>query len=480
MVVFQTYASLAAVVSLALAADPGSYVRMESMRGESMAGMLLSSDGLAEMERQMSGEIIEMQQSAASAIKQRAEKLQDFVRDTKQRYLTAREAVSHSLAGLADSVASRWRRLTVASFHERLGKCCCSRNVVDGCEWQPFKLGGPIVDYECKIGFMDYMDAITARSMEGASSNTSEVDNILDQCAASKGWQYQSWDWSPPAANISMPGEIVAVPPVPIVALHHLETSVVVSDVVKPTDDLIVAVPEDSSESHQPAEKEISSGAPREALQPNETALDLDVETVSSAVKDIVGLPDEKPSDQAPKVEESQEKHAEGMDELDRAAAELAAAERAVSLLPSSDQIAPGIDASAQQLVQSDPAAAVEVNASVVPNVVPIGWTKAQPGQQDSDRGAGSRQHDPHGKMHEESMASPSSMPSSPSPPDAHLSGKSSLQKRQIMQASGDTGHALEDERRRLSEKNAGRRHARDDELFRESVRKLNALQQRG
>eukprot|EP00439_Symbiodinium_sp_Y106_P057546 s1923_g8.t1 len=38
MVVFQTYASLAAVVSLALAADPGSYVRMESMRGESMAG----------------------------------------------------------------------------------------------------------------------------------------------------------------------------------------------------------------------------------------------------------------------------------------------------------------------------------------------------------------------------------------------------------------------------------------------------------
>ena len=127
-----------------------------------------------------------------------------------------------------------------------------------------------------------------------------------------------------------------------------------------------------------------------------------------------------------------------------------------------------------------DPAAAVEVNASVVPNVVPIGWTKAQPGQQDSDRGAGSRQHDPHGKMHEESMASPSSMPSSPSPPDAHLSGKSSLQKRQIMQASGDTGHALEDERRRLSEKNAGRRHARDDELFRESVRKLNALQQRG
>eukprot|EP00439_Symbiodinium_sp_Y106_P053734 s1923_g7.t1 len=169
---------------------------------------------------------------------------QDFVRDTKQRYLTAREAVSHSLAGLADSVASRWRRLTVASFHERLGKCCCSRN-----EWQPFKLGGPIVDYECKIGFMDYMDAITARSMEGASSNTSEVDNILDQCAASKGWQYQSWDWSPPAANISMPGEIVAVPPVPIVALHHLETSVVVSDVVKPTDDLIVAVPEDASSS---------------------------------------------------------------------------------------------------------------------------------------------------------------------------------------------------------------------------------------
>ncbi|CAE7199769.1 TIC20-II [Symbiodinium sp. CCMP2592] len=392
---------------------------MESMRGESMAGMLLSSDGLAEMEKQMSGEINEMQQSAASAIKQRAEKLQDFVRDTKQRYLTAREAVSHSLAGLADSVATRWRRLTVASFHERLGKCCCSRNVVDGCEWQPFKLGGPIVDYECKIGFMDYMDAITAGSMEGASSNTSEVDNILDQCAASKGWQYQSWDWSPPAANISMPGEVVAVPPVPIVALHHLETSVVVPDVVKPTDDLIVAVPADSSESHQPAEKEISGGAPREALQPNETALDLDVETVSSAIKDIVGLPDEKPSDQAPKVEESQEKQAEGMDELDRAAAELAAAERAVSLLPGSGQIAPAIDASAQ-LVQSDPAdpaAAVEVNASVVPNVVPIGWTKAQQGQQ----------------------------------------------------ASVDSGHALEDERRRLSEKNAGRRHARDDELFRES-----------
>ncbi|CAE7849616.1 TIC20-V, partial [Symbiodinium sp. KB8] len=139
---------------------------MESMRGESMAGMLLSSDGLAEMERQMSGEVNEMQQSAASAIKQRAEKLEDFVRDTKQRYVTAREAVSTSLAGLADSVATRWRRLTVASFHERLGKCCCSASLVDGCEWQPFKLGGPIVDYECKIGFMDYMDAITAQTME--------------------------------------------------------------------------------------------------------------------------------------------------------------------------------------------------------------------------------------------------------------------------------------------------------------------------
>jgi len=93
-----------------------------------------------------------------------------------------------------------------------------------------------------------------------------------------------------------------------------------------------------------------------------------------------------------------------------------------------------------------DPAAAVEVNTSVVPNVVPGGWTKAQQGPQDSDRGA----------------------------------GKSSLQKRQIMRASGDAGHALEDEHRRLSQKNAGRRHARDDELFRESVRKLNALQQGG
>mmetsp|Transcript_87317 Transcript_87317/g.208875 ORF Transcript_87317/g.208875 Transcript_87317/m.208875 type:complete len:446 (+) Transcript_87317:33-1370(+) len=445
MVVFQTYAGLAAVLSLVLAADPGSYVRMESMRGESMAGMLLSSDGLAEMERQMSGEVNEMQQSAASAIKQRAEKLEDFVRDTKQRYITAREAVSTSLAGLADSVATRWRRLTVASFHERLGKCCCSANLVDGCEWQPFKLGGPIVDYECKIGFMDYMDAITAQTMEGASSNTSEVDNILDQCAASKGWQYQSWEWSPPAGNISIPAEVVAVPPVPVVALHHLETSVVVPDVVKPTDNLIVAVPVDNSESHQPAKQEVSGGAPREALQPNETALDLDVETVSSGIKDIVGLPDLQPADQAPKVAESQEKQAEGMDELDRAAEELAAAERAVSLLPSSGQTAPA-DASAQQLVQSDPAAAVEVNASVVPNVVPGGWTKAQQGPQDSDRGA----------------------------------GKSSLQKRQIMRASGDAGHALEDEHRRLSQKNAGRRHARDDELFRESVRKLNALQQGG
>ncbi|OLQ09653.1 Protein TIC 20-v, chloroplastic [Symbiodinium microadriaticum] len=410
-----------AVLSLVLAADPGSYVRMESMRGESMAGMLLSSDGLAEMERQMSGEVNEMQQSAASAIKQRAEKLEDFVRDTKQRYVTAREAVSTSLAGLADSVATRWRRLTVASFHERLGKCCCSASLVDGCEWQPFKLGGPIVDYECKIGFMDYMDAITAQTMEGgrgftdpavnqdppmlspcdvagASSNTSEVDNILDQCAASKGWQYQSWEWSPPAGNISIPAE----------------TSVVVPDVVKPTDNLIVAVPVDNSESHQPAKKEVSGGAPREALQPNETALDLDVETVSSGIKDIVGLPDLQPADQAPKVAESQEKQAEGMDELDRAAAELAAAERAVSLLPSSGQTAPA-DASAQQLVQSDPAAAVEVNTSVVPNVVPGGWTKAQQGPQDSDRGA----------------------------------GKSSLQKRQIMRASGDAGHALEDEHRR-------------------------------
>ncbi|CAE7206862.1 TIC20-V, partial [Symbiodinium necroappetens] len=369
----------------------------------------------------------------------------DFVRDTKQRYITAREAVSTSLAGLADSVATRWRRLTVASFHERLGKCCCSANLVDGCEWQPFKLGGPIVDYECKIGFMDYMDAITAQTMEGASSNTSEVDNILDQCAASKGWQYQSWEWSPPAGNISIPAEVVAVPPVPVVALHHLETSVVVPDVVKPTDNLIVAVPVDNSESHQPAKQEVSGGAPREALQPNETALDLDVETVSSGIKDIVGLPDLQPADQAPKVAESQEKQAEGMDELDRAAEELAAAERAVSLLPSSGQTAPA-DASAQQLVQSDPAAAVEVNASVVPNVVPGGWTKAQQGPQDSDRGA----------------------------------GKSSLQKRQIMRASGDAGHALEDEHRRLSQKNAGRRHARDDELFRESVRKLNALQQGG
>ena len=59
--------------------------------------------------------------------------------------------------------------------------------------------------------------------------------------------RFASKEWSPPAGNISIPAEVVAVPPVPVVALHHLETSVVVPDVVKPTDNLIVAVPVDAS-----------------------------------------------------------------------------------------------------------------------------------------------------------------------------------------------------------------------------------------
>ncbi|CAJ1332961.1 unnamed protein product, partial [Effrenium voratum] len=202
---------------------------MESMRGEAMTGTLLSGDGLVEAESRFNSEIEEMQQNATAVIEQRAEKIEEYLQDTEKRYLHARSALSSSLASLASSVAARWRRLSVSSFHERLGKCCCP-GAATGCEWQAFELGGPLVDYECKAGFADYLDVLDMPNDNGvALSRSPAVDAVLDQCA-SKGWPYPAmaselhdvvrsercpWcvkDWSPPVRNLSAFDAVVPTP----------------------------------------------------------------------------------------------------------------------------------------------------------------------------------------------------------------------------------------------------------------------------
>jgi len=200
-----------------------------------MTGMLLSSSGLTEAEQSLTAQIEEMQRNATMMIQQRAAKVEEYLSETKLRYLKARTALSSSLASLANSVSLRWSRLSVTSFHGRLGKCCCASKT--NCEWQAWKLGGPEVDYECKLGFNDYLDLLSfdVRGAEGvALSKTTAVDVVLDQCAK-KGWPYPSIDWSPPEALLHPP-TVVIDHPLPLVDSDSQPIEVQVPEVVKAKD----------------------------------------------------------------------------------------------------------------------------------------------------------------------------------------------------------------------------------------------------
>ena len=88
----------------------------------------------------------------------------------------------------------------MTSFHGRLGKCCCPASklgcdsqlqetvecfqfflmdleTLHGKEWQPFSLGGPQIDYECKaleliscISKQDWMHTVIGRFFQSCFS----------------------------------------------------------------------------------------------------------------------------------------------------------------------------------------------------------------------------------------------------------------------------------------------------------------------
>lgn len=248
------------------------FIGMEAMRGETMTGIartamkgaadsLLSSDDLTNMEQSLRNKIKEMRRNASHLIHQRAAQIEEHLRETKLRHLQAREVLANSLGALANLVTLRWARLSVTSFHGRLGKCCCEGT---GCEWQSFDFGGAQMDYECKLGFSDYLDVLNFNpGAEGAAlSKSTAVDDILDQCSK-KGWPYPSMEWSPPSQP-SLPAEAQTAPVEALLKLAPSEPMVVeVSEVVQPQGHTTSTEPEGET-----------------------PAVDLDLETVTDSVKD--------------------------------------------------------------------------------------------------------------------------------------------------------------------------------------------------
>lgn len=304
------------------------FIGMEALKGETMTGILLSSDGLTNMEHSLRNQIEEMRRNALHLIHQRAAKVEEHLRETKLRHLRAREVLANSLGALANLVTLRWARLSVTSFHGRLGKCCCPTSK-SGCEWQSFDLGGPQIDYECKLGFSDYLDVLNFNipGAEGAVlSKSTDVDDILDQCSQ-KGWPYPSMEWSPPRPSLQE-AQTATEEALPLELAPASEAIVVeVPEVVKPQDGHTTST---EPEGETPA-------------------VDLDLETVTDSVKDShnagltpqtgVEFPAHAENGETVKSvqnpmrseEAGEEAESDSLHALNQAAEELAEAEQAVS-----------------------------------------------------------------------------------------------------------------------------------------------------
>lgn len=303
------------------------FIGMEAMRGETMTGIartamkgaadsLLSSDDLTNMEQSLRNKIKEMRRNASHLIHQRAAQIEEHLRETKLRHLQAREVLANSLGALANLVTLRWARLSVTSFHGRLGKCCCEGT---GC-----------------LGFSDYLDVLNFNpGAEGAAlSKSTAVDDILDQCSK-KGWPYPSMEWSPPSQP-SLPAEAQTAPVEALLKLAPSEPMVVeVSEVVKPQGHTTSTEPEGET-----------------------PAVDLDLETVTDSVKDSpdagltpqtgVEFPhsenretvkrvedpirsEEEPAEAPASPQAGEEAESDSLHALNQAAQQLAEAEQAVS-----------------------------------------------------------------------------------------------------------------------------------------------------
>ncbi|CAL1138988.1 unnamed protein product [Cladocopium goreaui] len=300
-----------------------------------------------------------MRRNASHLIHQRAAQIEEHLRETKLRHLQAREVLANSLGALANLVTLRWARLSVTSFHGRLGKCCCEGT---GCEWQSFDFGGAQMDYECKLGFSDYLDVLNFNpGAEGAAlSKSTAVDDILDQCSKkvgqssgssastdetqdlgllrilpAQGWPYPSMEWSPPSQP-SLPAEAQTAPVEALLKLAPSEPMVVeVSEVVKPQGHTTSTEPEGET-----------------------PAVDLDLETVTDSVKDSpdagltpqtgVEFPhsenretvkrvedpirsEEEPAEAPASPQAGEEAESDSLHALNQAAQQLAEAEQAVS-----------------------------------------------------------------------------------------------------------------------------------------------------
>lgn len=343
------------------------FIGMEATRGETTTGiarsaingaMLLSSDDLTNMEESLRNKIEEMRRNASHLIHQRAAQIEEHLRETKLRHLQAREVLANSLGALAKLVTLRWARLSVTSFHGRLGKCCCE-GTNSGCEWQSFDFAGSQIDYECKLGFSDYLDVLNFHipGTEGAA-----LDDILDQCSK-KGWPYPSMEeWSPsrPAWRPKNTAPLEALKLAPSAPM------VVVSEVAKP-------------QGHHTTSTEPKGETP---------AVDLDLETVTDSVKDSpdagltlqtgVEFPDaenretvkrvayplgsEEESAEAPALQ-GEEADSDSLHALKQAAQQLA--EQAVSPLPRTEVLSrtPQIEQAEQEISQLQKKQSFNANA---------------------------------------------------------------------------------------------------------------------
>eukprot|EP00435_Cladocopium_sp_Y103_P053526 s1474_g17.t1 len=275
---------------------------MEALKGETMTGILLSSDGLTNMEHSLRNQIEEMRRNALHLIHQRAAKVEEHLRETKLRHLRAREVLANSLGALANLVTLRWARLS---------------------EWQSFDLGGPQIDYECKLGFSDYLDVLNFNipGAEGAVlSKSTDVDDILDQCSQ-KGWPYPSMEWSPPRPSLQE-AQTATEEALPLELAPASEAIVVeVPEVVKPQDGHTTST---EPEGETPAvDLDLETDSHNAGLTP-QTGVEFPAHAENGETVKSVQNP--MRSEEAGEEAESDSLHA-----LNQAAEELAEAEQAVS-----------------------------------------------------------------------------------------------------------------------------------------------------
>eukprot|EP00441_Pelagodinium_beii_P024621 CAMPEP_0197663894 /NCGR_PEP_ID=MMETSP1338-20131121/58305_1 /TAXON_ID=43686 ORGANISM="Pelagodinium beii, Strain RCC1491" /NCGR_SAMPLE_ID=MMETSP1338 /ASSEMBLY_ACC=CAM_ASM_000754 /LENGTH=577 /DNA_ID=CAMNT_0043242419 /DNA_START=70 /DNA_END=1800 /DNA_ORIENTATION=+ len=167
------------------------FVRVESARGETMAGMLLSYSGLQDAEADLKQKIEELQKKANEDIEARALQAQTDLSSAQARFEDARGTIALALGKLQDNVEIRHSRLGVSSFHGRLGKCCCTEDA-KSCQWEVFDRGGNYVDYDCSGNLKDYLDALVPEGEDvlegGIAIRSRKVDLLLDKCSASEAW----------------------------------------------------------------------------------------------------------------------------------------------------------------------------------------------------------------------------------------------------------------------------------------------------